>query len=164
MPGLSAARNQKWMLVLTLLITAAMILGGCGNRLSKREYEKRVAAIGKQTDKSLSKLFDSETPPTFAELEQAAEEIEEARSKLEDLSPPKVAERAHKHMVIAMTDFETWISDVAEQMKTATTLAAREKVMGGAAGSTQGHNTVEAFKDAVNEYEAAGYSVFETDK
>lgn len=146
---------------LLLVFFAVLVLcAGCGQRMSKKAYEKRVANIGKQTDSALVSLFEIDKPPSADQLFAAADELEEATNKLDDLSPPKTVDRAHKHFVKAMGDLETWVRHVADQMALAKTTEAKEQVMAGAAGSSEGAKVQESFQSSIDEYSAAGVKIF----
>jgi hypothetical protein len=96
---------------------AVVLLAGCGDsRMSKAQYERVVNDQGRR----LSAVFGTIDQGTTS-LNQLAVRVERARrtllavtKQLEQVKPPKRAERQHRSLVLALTTFSTDLQRLAQ--------------------------------------------------
>jgi hypothetical protein len=113
-----SARAPRFAQRIGALALLALLLAGCGGdaRMSKADYERTVNNAGRK----LSAVFGSVDQGT-TNLNQVAVRVTRARrtlvavtKTLEDVKPPKAAERPHKSLVIALHTLATDLDRLAK--------------------------------------------------
>jgi beta-phosphoglucomutase-like phosphatase (HAD superfamily) len=137
------------------MLVSALLLSACGG-MSKKEYEKEVNKIGAQVSKDLEGIQGGQ--PSEAEIKKAKTALNTAADDLDDLDPPKDAEKGHEALVKGVRG----LSELVEKLGKAMALA--EKNPTEAMKMLSGIQNDQSFKDlatASKELKKAGIDIGE---
>lgn len=143
------------LLAISVMLVSALLLAACGG-MSKAEYEKEVNKIGKQVSKDLEGIQGGQ--PSEAEIKKAKNALNTAADDLEDLSPPKEAEKGHEALVKGVRG----LSELVEKLGEAMALAEKDPTK--AMKMLSGIQNDQSFKDlatASKELKKAGIDIGE---
>ncbi|MCW2972737.1 MAG: hypothetical protein JWN72_1010 [Thermoleophilia bacterium] len=139
-----------WMLV---VVTLALLVGGCGGGVDKDAYERGMRGVGSQISKASAATADLPADATNAQrvaaIRQQAEAISNAADQAAELDPPSDAAKWHKVLTSALGDYAQLLGDLAD----ASNDTARQTELLGRAGKI-----VDRLKSASTGLEKAGYS------
>jgi hypothetical protein len=151
-----SARAPRFAQRIGAVLLLAVLVAGCGgeSRMSKADYERTINDSGRK----LSAVFGSADQGTrnlhqvSVRVTRARRTLVEVTKKLEDVKPPKSAERPHKSLVIALHTLDTDLGRLAKA-------AAR----GDAAGVTEARARLLApgrqLITAIQQLQQAGYAI-----
>jgi len=121
-------RRPAACLVVAALAALVVIVAGCGGgseaRLSKAEYEQRVAQIGQDLQVRFGNLSTAQIDPSdlgaLADLlSTLGQALDAAAGELSDLRPPEDAQAAQDKLVKAARELADLVREVARKVKTA---------------------------------------------
>jgi hypothetical protein len=141
-----------------LLAVAALAVGlaGCGSeaRLSKSEYEQKLATAGRDLAEASKPLAQAKTGPEFASgVERVQTELREAAGDLGSVTPPEDVEEANDRLVDALRG----LADEFDKVKEAAKGGAKQAREAGARLARS--KPSEEARVAVLEIERRGYDV-----
>ncbi len=121
-------RKPVAILLVTALAALALVAAGCGGgegRLSKAEYEQRVAEIGRDIQAGFGDLSGTQIDPSdlggLADLlSRLSRALDTAADELSQLRPPEDAQAAQDELVAAARDLADLVREVARKVKTST--------------------------------------------
>lgn len=77
------------------LVSAALLLGGCGGGMSKAEYEREMSAVGRDVDKAMREIDGS----GVQQARQVRKELSRGVDRLRDMDPPEEVADAHEDLI-----------------------------------------------------------------
>jgi hypothetical protein len=132
-----------------------LVVGGCGGKssppLSKTEYVKQMATIGRQLSVSINSVARVSKPKdAAAALTKVQDDLNSAADQMKKINPPADIKDQHEKLTQAVSDFADELGPIIDKLNK------------GHLSALAGVTTLKGFKDlqtAANAITAAGYKI-----